>query len=90
MICNQKRCTDLNVVGANPFMLARWSDISPQGLRNTERRIPQLDSIYGSKVVIVVRWSLIGLTLEAVHIRKERPATNTIDEFRISELTQRL
>ena len=35
----------VNVVGANPSMVARRSDISPQGLRNTEKRIPQLDSI---------------------------------------------
>ena len=35
----------LECCGANPSMLARRSDISPQGLRNTEKRIPQLDSI---------------------------------------------
>ena len=29
-------------------------------------------------------------TLEALHIRKERPAINTCDEFRSREMTQKL
>ena len=55
-----KWCTDLNVMGANSSMLTGRPDISPQGLRNNEKRKPQLDSIYGSVVVIVISRSLIN------------------------------
>ena len=78
-------------MGANPSMLSRRSDISPQELRNNEKRILQLDCICGSVVVIVVNQSLVRkqstrppAALEALHIRKRksRPAISTSDEFR--------
>ena len=47
----------MNVVGAGPSMLARRSDVSQQGLRNTEKKITQLNS---SVVLIVVSCSLFG------------------------------
>ena len=83
-------------------MLARRSDISPQGLKNTAKddtpvgqHIRQLGSESGKselkwKIIDQALCSIKLLTLEALNIRKERPEIDTRDEVRSRELTLRL
>ena len=47
-------------------------------------------SEFNWKIIDQASSSIKLLTLEALHIRKERPAINTRDEFRSGELTLRL
>ena len=47
-------------------------------------------SEFNWKIIDQASSSIKLLTLEALHIRKERPAINTLDEFRSRELTLRL
>ena len=47
-------------------------------------------SEFNWKIIDQASSSIKLLTLEALHIRKERPAINTRDEFRSRELTLRL
>ena len=57
---NQKWCTNLKVVGVNSSILARRSYTSPQGFKVTENKLLQMESKYGSVVLIVVNKSLNG------------------------------
>ena len=63
---------------------------TPVGQHIRQCGIESGKSEFNWKIIDHASSSIKLLTLEALHIRKERPAVNTRDEFRSRELTLRL